>query len=368
MRARPRSLFGLIGALGVVYARKRPVVCLIAGGALALGLVVALARGPAAGPAAVGGLRAAVLRDGFAVHRAGSNRHRLLELDRGGASRRAYTIERPGELRAVGTQGGLAVAWQDGHKVELRLAGDDKQSSTWGNSVRQLCEGAASSDARFAVGWLEADDSVWIVHGPVGAAPRRSDDDDTDDAVPAGEDGATVAALAAPASAAHNEWCGVASAEQNVAMLWRSGDRLSILMCTKKRCGALPGTFKLPREVSLIGLGCVRDACLLATRAPSGAAHVSYVTSSGRRKWTQPLAASSPTVSIIGYGDRALAVGYAGPDGAEVLRFDAAGASTPLWRDPASHGAPALAWSSGRMLVAHYHGDQIANEVIAAPR
>jgi hypothetical protein len=151
-------------------------------------------------------------------------------------------------------------------------------------------------------------------------------------------------------------------------MLWRAGDKLSLLMCTKKRCGGLAGTTRLPRDIPILGAGCLRDACLIATRDAAGATQLTYVTSSGRRKWGVPLAATSPTVSIIGYGDRALAVGYSGPDGAEVVRFDASGTATPLWSDRESHGAPALAWSAGRMLVAHRHGNEIAHEVIAALR
>ena len=73
-------------------------------------------------------------------------------------------------------------------------------------------------------------------------------------------------------------------------------------------------------------------------------------------------------VSIVGVGDRAFAVGYATPGGARVDRFDRDGTASPVWRDPASPRPPALAWSSGRLLVAHYHGERnhqgIGNELI----
>lgn len=68
------------------------------------------------------------------------------------------------------TRVGAAVAWHEGAKLRLaRLAADGQlvESSTWGKSVQRLCEGVASNDAMFGVGWLEADGKVWVVHGPV---------------------------------------------------------------------------------------------------------------------------------------------------------------------------------------------------------
>jgi hypothetical protein len=230
--------------------------------------------------------------------------------------------------------------------------------------VRRLCDGVASNDARFAVGWLEADDTVWIVHGPLaagdaGAAEARE--------LVAAATPAVPALPAAPADVlARTEWCGVASAGDNVALLWRAGDRLSIVMCTKNRCGGLAGTVTLDHRLPILGFGCLRDACLIAARDADGNAGVSYITASGRRRWTRRLPVSS-TASILGFGDRAFAVGYASGAGAEVVRFDPTGAVTPLWRDPASATAPTLAWSSGRLLVAHWHAE-LAYEVIDAPR
>ncbi|HET7505056.1 MAG TPA: hypothetical protein VFK02_28755 [Kofleriaceae bacterium] len=337
--------------------------------ALAIGCAVVvggfLARpgGSRHGPdRAVADLQAAVSRDGFIVRHAAGAGHRVVEVDPQGRERRGFPVERAGELRAVGTRAGTAIAWQDGRKLRLVRVEDHRDMGTWGKSVRQLCDGVASNDARFAVGWLESDDVVWIVHGPLAAQAGAAESEATE-AVEAAE---AIATGVPAGELARSEWCGVASAEHNVALLWRAGDRLSIVMCTAKRCGSLPGTFKLDHRLPILGFGCLRDACLIAARDAEGNAGLVYVTAAGRRKWNQRLPAAS-TVSIVGYGDRAFAVGYTTEAGAEVLRFDPSGASSPLWRDPYTTSVPALAWSSGRLLVAHRHAD-LAYDIVPAPR
>jgi hypothetical protein len=121
--------------------------------------------------------------------------------------------------------------------IDVVRVEDDRDLETWGKAVRQLCDGVASNDERFAVGWLEADDTVWIVHGPVAA----------------GELADTGGLLASSAGLARTDWCGVASAEQNVALLWREADRLVFTMCTKKGCSGLPARFKLERRLPIQG-------------------------------------------------------------------------------------------------------------------
>lgn len=354
-RARPTTISGLVCYLVALQVRRRPwlAFAVAASAAAAIALAIAVAVAPPAGePAARGELQAAVLSDGFVVSHAAGSGHRVIELDSDGSKRRAFAVKLGGELRVVGTTAGTTLAWQDGRKLRLRRAEDGGELGSWGSSVRQLCDGVASGDDRWAVGWLEADDTVWIVFGPVSRA----------------SDAITASQLAVPARLGRSEWCGVASAGQNLAMLWRSGDKLSILMCTKRRCGGLAGTIALDRRIPVLGFGCVRDGCLLATRDAAGVARLSYVTASGRLKWARPLAAAPHTVSILGLGDRGLAVGYTGEAGAEVVRYQPSGASVPLWRDPSSAGAPALSWSSDRLLIARYRGDTLARDVIAVPR
>src|SRR5204863_6528273 len=121
-----------------------------------------------------------------------------------------------------------------------------RELGTWGRSVRQICDGVASNATRFAVGWLEADDTVWFVHGPLAAAAEGADG-------PLPEAGPIrVGPLT------RNDWCGVASAEDKIALMWRDADRLSLTMCSQKACSNLPVSFKLERRVPVLGVGCLR--------------------------------------------------------------------------------------------------------------
>jgi hypothetical protein len=325
------------------------------------------------------GLQTAVLKDGFAVTYTGDAGRRVVEIDAQGQRRREVALPLPGDLRLIGTSIGSVVGWQDDKKLRLARIDDLTEVDTFGHQVRQLCEGVASNAQRFGLGWLEGDDTVWVLHGP---AADAADGERTEPIAPpchrsersgvcAGappchrseRSGVCAGALGAPA---RNDWCGVASAEQNIALMWRSGDRMSIVMCSKRACSNLPASFTLDRRLPLLGVGCLRNACLLATRDESGRPRLSLVTTTGRGKWNQPVAASG-AVSIVAAGDRAFAVGYAGPDGAEVIRLDRDGKVTALLRDPAA-GAPALAWSDGRLLIARFRGDALIHDTVALAR
>ncbi|HEY0988955.1 MAG TPA: hypothetical protein VGD80_17930 [Kofleriaceae bacterium] len=358
--ARPRSILGLLLLAWFAWSRL--------GGE----------RSPAQTPGDRG-LQAAVLKDGFAVTYTGDGGRRVVEIDAQGQRRREVALPLRDDLRLVGTSIGSVVGWQDDKKLRLARIDDLTEADTFGHQVRQLCAGVASNAQRFGVGWLEGDDTVWVLHGP---AAEAADGEHTEPIAPpchrsersglcAGEppchrserSGVCAGALGAPA---RNDWCGVASAEQNIALMWRSGDRMSIVMCSKRACSNLPASFTLDRRLPLLGVGCLRNACLLATPDDSGRPRLSLVTTTGRGKWTQPVAASG-AVSIVAAGDRAFAVGYAGPDGAEVIRLDRDGKATALLRDPAA-GAPALAWSAGRLLIARFRGDALIHDTVALAR
>jgi hypothetical protein len=317
--------------------------------ALVLGGLVwsrpALDRSPAPGGRA---LQVAVLKDGFALTYTGDAGRRVVELDAQGQRRREIALDMQDELRLVGTGAGSVVGWQRGAKVLLASVDAIADVDTWGKSVRQLCDGVATNGMRFGIGWLEGDDGVWVVHGPLDGT-----------AAGAGEG----APMRIATGMARNDWCGVASAERNIALMWRSGDRMAITMCSKKACSNLPASFTLDRRLPVLGAGCVRNLCLLATRDEAGRARVSLLATTGRIRWNQPLAASG-AVSIVGVGDRGFAVGFAGPEGAAVIKLDRDGKATPLWRDPAA-GAPALAWSGGRLAIARFRGDELMYDTIA---
>jgi hypothetical protein len=288
--------------------------------------------------------QAAVLADGFALH----DGHRVVEVDRRGKQRKAHPLSHDDELRLLGTPSGPVAAWLESRKLRLVHVPTGKDQ-VWGKSARMLCEGTATNDERFAVGWLEADDTIWYVHGDM---QRRSSD---------------TAQIGEPLSIASTDrkgWCGIASAKDLIALFWRDRDRLFITTCTRKKCSGLPASVTLGRQETLLGFGCVRDACLLAARDRSKEPRLVYVTESGAAKWTRPLATSVHEVSIIGAGDRAFAVGFVGANGTEVVRVDRSGNLGPVWKGPSGKHAPALAWSRDQLLVGH--DGELA--VVAFPR
>jgi hypothetical protein len=346
---RPRSSLGLLLYLAGLHARRRPGLCVALA---ALGIALAI-KALYHAPVDDRGIAAAVLRDGFALTTPDGPAHRVVELDARGGEQRTLQIAPRGEIRVVGSRVGSLIGWLDAGRMHLARAGDDRDVTYWGRSARLLCEGVASNDVRFAIGWLESDDNVWIVHGPV-ADKASADVDDTDELL-------QVAAV----EAAQSWWCGIASAERNVAMLWRSGDQLRLLMCAKKRCSPLAARFRIGANEAILGFGCLRASCLIATRADQAPPRLSYLTDTGKTRWTLPLAATSSKVAIVGTGDRAFAVGYVGNHGAEILRIDRGGASAPLWRDPEATSVPVLAWSSGKLVIARYQGDELVHEVLA---
>jgi hypothetical protein len=281
-------------------------------------------------------IHAAVLRDGFALHAEGQP-HRVREISRKGPQRTEHVIDRDGDIRVVGTRAGAAAGWLDSKKVRLVSLKNKRELGVFGKSARMLCDGVASNDERFAIGWLEADGVIWFVHGPTGET-QAIETNEVDEPV--------LAARADP-----KNWCGIASAEGNIALFWRERDRMYINTCTKKQCSGLPAAVAFPRDDVLLGVGCLRKACLLAVREKSGTSRLTYVTESGSAKWTKPLATNELSVSIVGVGDRSFAVGYVGSEGAEVLRIDAKGAAARVWQGAASGGVPALAWSRDQLLV-----------------
>jgi hypothetical protein len=349
--ARPRSIGGLLLRLAVLYARRRPRWC----GALACVLVALVWSRGGGGVSSphTGELQVGVLRDGFVLAHGEPAERRVVELDVEGSVRRALPWQHRGDHRVVGTSAGAAAGWLEDGKLRLALVEDNDDLGTWGKAARQLCDGVANNDARFAVSWLEADDSVWFVHGPVAAAASAT--------------GAGAPVLSR-LEVARTHWCGVASAQDNVALFWRSADRLQFAMCSRKRCSALPASFALDRKVPLLGFGCLRNACLIALPHAAGEVRLALLTESSRTRWTRPWKTPSSTISIIGVGDRAFAIGHATDNGAEVVRIDSDGQVTSLWRDPAATTTPALAWSSGRLLIARYRGDTVAHHVISLAR
>lgn len=275
---------------------------------------------------------AAVLADGFAIMTQRPHEpHRVIEVSRTGETRHQVTLHRDGDVRFAGN----VVGWQDKTKVVLGVIDDDggiEQVTTWGKKARQLCAGVATNEHRFGVGWLESNGAVWFVHGPVASSAS----------------GVT----AAFDTAARASWCGIASAGENIALLWREGSRLVMNFCSSTQCGRLVVRVPIHAKDELLGYGCVRDACLFATRDPKGGSRIYRVTESGKTivKPLEDAAASGP-ISIVGAGDRAFAIAYATENGTVVKRITLDGAPTEIRRYVDSRWPINLAWAAGRLLV-----------------
>ncbi|HEY5943951.1 MAG TPA: hypothetical protein VIV40_00590 [Kofleriaceae bacterium] len=295
-------------------------------------------------------VQAAVLKDGFAV-RSGQ---RVVDIDRKGNQRKQYSLEHTGDVRLLGPASGTAAVWIESKKVRLVRLATGKSVAVFGQSARMLCEGAATNDERFAAGWLEADDSVWFVHGDTRV--KRSDEASS---VEIDEP------VMVPATADRKNWCGIASAQDLIALFWRDRDRLLIQTCTRKKCAGIAGSVAFDRNDTLLGFGCVRNACLLAARGKQGKSRLQFVTESGSTKWTKELDITQLEVAIIGAGPDAFAIGYSTAESSDVLRVDRKGSTTRVWHGPPSGGAPALAWSNGQLLVAPRGGQ---STLVAFPK
>ena len=334
---RMRTIAGLILVAGILWLR----------------------RGDDGAPAHPHRLQAAVLSDGFAVLIGPRDVHdsrRVIELDRDGAKQDEMPLRLEREVRLVGTRSGAAVGWQDGKKLKfgsLDSDGNPDDISTWGKNVRQLCDGAASNEHRFAVGWLESDGRVWFVHGPMARI-------------------AALDAIVADAGPAKATWCGIASAEQNVALLWREGSRLLMNFCTRKRCTDIVVKVPVGSNDALLGYGCVRDSCLFATRDKHGTTKLLRVTAEGRAiVRTLENATTETPVSIVGAGTRAFAIAYMAKDGlATINRVTVDGAFANVWHFENTRHVPTLAWAGDRLLCAlqSEHAGYADYHVLKLPR
>lgn len=301
-------------------------------------------------------LQAAVLKDGFAIVEGSPGAHHVLGYDDDGQRRfrRAVPLRAP-DVRAVGTSAGPAVGWLDGTKLKLAVVPRDGElgdASSWGKSVRLQCDGVASNEHRFGLGWLDKDNRVWFVHGPV--SRTRTDE---------------RAAIMELEAAAKISWCGIASAHHDVVLLWREGSSTFANFCTTKSCSAL--TIKLPVAASstLRGFGCTKDNCVLAVRDAAGVTRLAWIGPTGKVAWSKTLTdAEDGPVSIVGAGDRAIVVGYLTRTGATAERYIASGSGVRAWHDPGATGAPSLAWARDRLFVAHRHGDALVPDVVPLPR
>lgn len=326
-----------------LHVRRRPWVAALAGVAVA-GAMFAGGEGGVA-------VQAGVLPDGFVVMHGGAGARRVVVMDPSGEERYDAPFTVRADARVVGARVGAVVGWHDRDKVQLAHVDDEGSllhPSTWGKSAQKLCAGVASNDDRFAIGWLEGDGAVWFVHGPLAAAGAADD-------VPI--------EIHDPLKAS---WCAIASAEQNVALLWRSKKNYNLLFCTAKSCGGYFARVDVDPQDTILGVGCLRDSCMIASRGQRGPVRLHHVSLTGKVKWSRTLAVGVEEAAIVGVGDRGFAVATAGQGAVQVQRFTLEGAATPVWHGAGA--APSLAWSKGQLAVATAHGREVVTEVVSLPR
>jgi hypothetical protein len=304
-------------------------------------------------------LQAGVTTDGFVVAQAIDGGQRVHAVERSGQHRELADLFREGDVRITGTSAGPAGGFLEARKFHLASVVDDRDVGMWGTNARMLCDGIASNDHRFGIGWLENDGGVWMVHGPMSRSQNSA-------GIATELETTTVemSRTAAPAS-----WCGIASADDKIALFWRDRDRLKFQMCTRKKCGGIASSIKFPRNNLVLGMGCQRNGCLVAHREPTGAATISYYTESGSLKWKAGLDTDATSVSIVAAGDRAFAVGYSNREGAHVLRYERTKADAKrVWLGATDAGVPKLAWSKNYLLIAHYTNHVVTPISIELPR
>ncbi len=345
---RSSSIGGLLIRLAGLHVRRRP---WWIGAAVLVGAFGLAGSDEVQAPREA--VQAAVLPDGFVALHGEVGARRLIEVDRNGQARRDVGLDVAGELRVVGTRGGVAVGWLEGAKVQLARVGDDgtlEDRTAWGKSARQLCAGVASNDQRFAIGWVEAADGhVWFVHGPTAQGMMTED----------------------PPVEIHDpfraSWCGLASAGSDLGLLWKGKDRLALTFCGKRECSEIPVRVALDPSHEVTGFGCLRDTCLIATR-DRGVTRLNYVSRLGKVKWSRVLEIKAGTsVSIVG-ATQSFAVATVTAEGARVSRYARDGAESVQWTiGEASASAPALAWAAGKLVIAYERPGAGATYVMAWP-
>ena len=306
-------------------------------------------------PPAPARAQAAVLADGFAAT-AGGGRIALFG-DEAERRREIAVRAAPPGARVVGVAGRVGLVWRDGKQVAVGVVADDghlEGVSRFGKRVASMCEGVATNERQFGAAWFEADGSIWFVHGPT--SPQGATES-------AGEaPGPTAELLAEPAKA---DSCAIASAHDKLALLFTEGSRTTLVLCGRRCEGAR--RVELPRKSAVLGLGCTRGGCAIATRGEGGATQATWVTPQGRAQWTKPLPHASPDtqVSLAGTGAQ-VAIAYATANEPVVVTVSPGGAIATVWQG-AGDGVPSVVHAAGRLLVARSVDGELTASLVRAP-
>lgn len=329
----------LAGALGVAGARRAAVTA------------------PGEEPA----LAAAVLDGGFAVMEGGPNDRHVITVDRDGGKqeRLALPVVAP-KARMVGAARGVLIGWVFGDKVHLaRLKGDGElgKAKEWGKRVAMLCDGVATSDHAWGIGWLEKDGRVWVVHGPTRGGRTI--------------DGEVLAFADVATTTTRNTWCGVTSTGRGTALMWRDGaSRYWLNTCDSNGCSDKVLRLPISNKLALEAIACNKTACLIAGHDGGGGYRAVWWKLDGKVAWSKPLAdaAEDTSFTVTGAGDAAFAIGYVTREGAVVSRAISSGSIERAWADPYSKEVPAIAWAGDKLFVAHRHQSGVSPEVVPLPR
>ena len=307
-------------------------------------------------------VQAAVLADGFAAI---DGANRILELDDAAARRREITlIDAPAGGRVVGLGRRMGLVWRDGKQIALAAIdrhGYLESAQKLGKRVAAVCEGVASSEHRFGVAWREADGSIWFVHGPTGA---RGD--------APGEEALAEPLVAEPlvaepaADPAKSDFCAIASAGDQLALLVTEGSRTTLTLCARQ-CSSTR-RIELPKNSAVLGFGCTRGACVVATRGAGGVVEATWVSApQGRAQWTRPLPHARPDTRVALAGTATqVALAYATSNEPVVVTASKTGVIETVWQDAADE-VPGLVYARGRLLVARHTGGELAGSIVGAP-
>jgi hypothetical protein len=325
---------------------------------------------PASSPPAPSRPQAAVLANGFAAI---DSANHVVEFDADGARRHELTIRGITNPSIVGLSSGLGVVWRDGKQVAAASVdrdGNPGKPTRFGKNAQLMCHGTASNAHKFAVGWTEADGTVWIVFGPTRSPGRSSsfapgeaeDPEDVGDGLQAHsvyEDAAFAGELARPT------FCAVASADRKVALLWSDGKKVSMTMCDKK-CSGLPMQIGLAKGREVLGFGCIRDACVIASRN-GRAIEATWLNARGKPQWTKPLRDASPDtrIALVGTGTQ-IAIAYETGNEPVVVAASRGGEIAPIWQG-AADGVPSIQWADGRLMIARHVGGKLVGSATRVP-
>jgi hypothetical protein len=289
-------------------------------------------------------LQTAVLRDGFGVLVNVADLNEVIEVERDGTWRNFGWVEkRAFESRVVGTADGAALVWREQERVKIALVRQDGtlgDARAFGTHAVRMCDGVASNDDTWAIGWLERGGGIVAMRGNVSAASQRFE------------------------MAKGADWCTLASSGEDITVFWREGERTFAATCTHDGC-TKPARIELGKRDRMFAAACSADGCAIAYESTKTT--LAWIDSSGAFVWKRQLDNISRDVSLANAGTHAVAAGYVDDGEGTAARVTRDGIM-PVWTADA-RWPPAVAWSRGQLLIARDLEDvnRVDTELVAMP-